>query len=793
MKILYLSLHPPFAPERVATGNQVRAAGIARALELAGHELRHCMQVPADGAEQGEHSFASTEQLAARIAAFGPDLILVGYWTLLGALPATRIPVILDFIAPRLLEAMYQQSGTLLHESRQLLAVLPRADHFLAGNQRQADLLLTLLLLSGIDCKDRAPISIVPIATSAPVPAYELPRSGIRMVSAGVDWPWRQSGPWFAVVEKFCEAHPGFSFVNLAGNYPGAKQDLADKPALLSHQDMQQMFRGCQLGLELGNRNTEREFSHSFRLIEYLQCGLPVVANAWLPVAALIREYDAGWLVDSPDQLVPILQALEADPNLLSSKAAGAKRLAETVLSYREACAPLLRYIDAPWKPVKEPFLLAGPQAAQPLSLPAPSICSRLLNAMAVVYRLGFCRKRPQNPHAIVMVTRSDLFPTDHGAAVKIVRTAEALSRQHRDVYLCTDNRRQFYAFHNGAMTTQRYPRWLSLLALPRRVSLLRLLLKGYPWDEAFLYLPLMDFSYSLRALYLATRFPVGAYLAEFPSYVLSCRLARRLLGGRIVLVEHNVEYERLKAQTANLSAHSYQELKRIELRMCAMADAIVTVSTNDKALLLEGGVDPRKLHVIPHGVDVAAYQAARPMDVRAAYDIDADALLLVYHGPYSYAPNLQAMTVMARELLPRLQAFGLKVAVLAIGSKPPEQSLHSDLHFVGSVADLATVLPAADLAVIPLLEGGGTRMKILDYFAAGVPVISTRKGIEGIPVQHGEEALIIDDFDAMAAAIADLASNHAKAREMAERASVFAASLSWDAIATRYLPLLDG
>lgn len=793
MKIFYLSLHLPFDPERIATGNQVREAGIARALQAAGHEVRHCAQVPADTAEQGDGSFVSAEQLAARLAAFAPDIILVGYWALLASLPPTRVPVICDFIAPRLLEAMYQHSGTLQHESRQLLTLLPRADHFVAGNQRQADLLLALLLLSGIDCKERAPISIVPIATSAEVPDYQLPQDHIRIVSAGVDWPWRQSGRWFAVINAWCAAHPAFSFTNIAGSYPGAAGCAADKTVLLGHQDMQQMFCASHLGLELGDRNTEREFSHSFRMIEYLQCGVPVVANTWLPVAALIREYDAGWLVDSPEALVPILQAIEADPGLLARKAAGAKRLAETELNYRQACAPLLRYLDAPWQPAKETFLLATPDAAQTA---APEVAQsrfwRLQHALVQGYQLLFCRKRSSDTRAILMVTRSDLFPVDHGAAVKIVRTAEALSRQQRDVYLCTDNRREFYCFTNGTMTTQRYPRWLPLLALPRRMALLRLLLKGYPWSNAFLYFPLTDFSYIVRTLYLATRFPVGAYLAEFPAYVRPCRFARKLLGGRIVLVEHNVEYERLKAQIPHLSANSYQELKRSELAMCAAADAVIAVSDNDKTLLLKAGVDPRKLHVIPHGVDIAAFRAAPLADVRAVHGIDPDALLLVYHGPYSYAPNLQAMTVMARELLPRLQARGLKVAVLAIGSKPPSQSLHPDLHFIGTVANLATVLPAADLAVIPLLEGGGTRMKVLDYFAAGVPVISTGKGIEGIPVQHGDEALIIDDFDAMAAAIAELAADRTTARQMAERASRFVRGMSWDAIAARYVPLLD-
>src|SRR5690606_24310057 len=115
------------------------------------------------------------------------------------------------------------------------------------------------------------------------------------------------------------------------------------------------------------------------------------------------------------------------------------------------------------------------------------------------------------------------------------------LSRLGAPVLLCTDNRREYYRFDDGVMSTLRYPLWLRLLALPRRLALLRLLLRGYPWSNAFLYFPLKDFSYITRSLYLATRYHGGAWLAEFPAYVQPLRFVRKLLGGRIVLVEHNV------------------------------------------------------------------------------------------------------------------------------------------------------------------------------------------------------------------------------------------------------------
>ncbi len=699
---------------------------------------------------------------------------------MLGDLPETNTPVILDFIAPRLLEAMFQEGGVLQQESQAILKLLPIADHFLVGNQRQADLLLPLLLLAGFDCRERTPISIVPISTSGTSAEYQPPATAVRLISAGVDWPWRQSADYFRFLETWCEAHPGFVFKNITGSYPGA--DHGSKSTLLSYDDMQQQFAQSHIGLEVSKRNLEREFSHSFRIIEYLQCGLPVIANSWLPIAASLREFDAGWLIDAPEQLGQVLREIQDNPDILLQKASGAKRLADTCLNYRHSIAPLMQYLDAPWQPARK-----KPEVTAPVSR-----WWKIQSAIVQLYQLVFCRNRPPLCKDILVVTRSDLFPVTHGAAVKIVRTAEALSRHGGRVWLCTDNRREYYLFEQGNMTVQQYPVWLRLLALPRRVALVRLLLKGYPWSNAFLYFPLTDASYIMRALYLATRNPVGAFIAEFPAYVRPCRFVRKLLGGKVMLVEHNVEYARLREQIKSLSDRSYEELKRTELLMCNAADVVVTVSDNDRAILMRDGIHPQKIHTIPHGVDVAAFRNAVVDDVRNIYGIASDALLLVYHGPYSYAPNLQAMQVMATEILPRLLAQNLKVEVLAIGNKPPSEVLHKAIHFTGAVPDLTRILPAADIAVVPLLEGGGTRMKILDYFAAGIPVISTSKGAEGLPVVAGRQLVIADDIDVICSTILAFAADSTRGKVIARNALAFVQESSWDNITALYMPLLQ-
>ena len=790
-------------PDQVATGNQVRVQGIRDALGLAGVEViqatftAETSRVDAGGC----FHYHTSDELQQFIKEQDPCLLIAGFWTILDHLYEFDLPVVLDFIAPRVLELMYQEPETIPEHTDYIMRMVSRADHFLVGNKRQADLLLPYLLQAGIDCRDRAPISVVPISARGKTPWKDASELPVRLVNAGVDWPWRDFSAYRLELDRLAGGNKNLAFVEFTGTYPGFSGNDA-KSNLLSYTGMQEELQRSHIGLELGERNTEREFSHSFRALEYLECGLPVIINPWMQLSESIRQYDAGWVIDSPVELKTLLGDILADPAVLERKRAGARELAGTALNYATTIVPLLDFIKAPQKTahlfkyrgkneVVEAVGKAGENkfAEEPASKKGHPFTFKIF--LAYLFKRFLCPPRPDSRPDILMVTRADLFPVDHGAAVKIIRTAEALSRLERDVWLTTDNRKIYYQFTDGKMSMHKFPLWVRYFCLPRFVAFFKLRMQGAPRSNSFLYLPLTDMSYSVRTIYLASRKPVGAYQAEFPAYVKPCRNARSLFGGKILLVQHNVEYERIRNQVPELTKKNYQSLKDIELEMCGDSDKIVAVSTNDREKMIADGVAPQKIHVVPHGVDLYAFQQAVPMDIRQHYKIPSHDKVLVYHGTYSYAPNLEAINVMATEILPRLEARGVKVTVLAIGSKPPDFPLHEKVIFAGSVADLSQVLPAADLAVIPLLEGGGTRMKILDYFAAGVPVISTAKGIEGIPVTNGREALILDDYDAICDAIVSLQASPEKVDKMRKAAAQFVDPLSWDSIARRYLPLL--
>jgi glycosyltransferase involved in cell wall biosynthesis len=399
--------------------------------------------------------------------------------------------------------------------------------------------------------------------------------------------------------------------------------------------------------------------------------------------------------------------------------------------------------------------------------------------------RILLPESRPGN--GVVIVSRADLFPTDHGAAVRIVETARALGASGLSIGIVSDQNTHWYEYADGDFIRRRYPFWLKLVCLPSPLVKLWHLGKDLPYSNSFLYRPMTGQGFFWRTMSVASEIRAGILQAEFPAYAIPCIQSRQHLDVKVVLVEHNVEYQRMRAQVAELTDHQYENLKQLELELCRQSNAVVCVSENDKQQLQDDGVGEDQLHIISHGVNLSDYALSDKANVREAYCIPESCPVLVYHGTFSYPPNLEAINIFAEQLLPRLRKNGLDCHVLAIGKAPPRKSPHPNIHFTGSVESLAPYLKSADMAVVPLTEGGGTRLKIIECFAASLPVISTSKGIEGIPVEFGKQALVIDDWDDMSLQIIELWKQPERRQALALAGAEFVQDFDWSKVAERY------
>ncbi len=406
----------------------------------------------------------------------------------------------------------------------------------------------------------------------------------------------------------------------------------------------------------------------------------------------------------------------------------------------------------------------------------------------------------------VCILTRGDLFPAHHGAAVKIVRTAEGLSRVTGEpVAVVTDNRDGWYRFDDGAVSWVPYaPRWRAAQEWPMvahggRWSESAVRRLGYPPEETFLYRPMFDPAWWMRAVSVGRSLGADVFQAEFPGYGVPAavgatlgHVVRRLRreGGRprAVVVQHNVEWDRLSA-----FGHTNPNIRRSELGALRLVDDIIAVSEDDRQRMTLAGVDAEKITVIPHGVDVATFREARGYGIRERYGISPDAPLLFFHGTLHYWPNTEAVRALVEGILPRLLPHFPDLRVLVCGLNPPTYYSHPAVVFAGPVDDLAEHIAAADVCVCPIEAGGGTRMKLLEYMAAGKAIVSTTKGAEGIQYVDGRDIRIADGNDGFADAVRSLVRDPEQRRRLGAAAAAFALRYDWLSIAQAYVAVLSG
>lgn len=215
------------------------------------------------------------------------------------------------------------------------------------------------------------------------------------------------------------------------------------------------------------------------------------------------------------------------------------------------------------------------------------------------------------------------------------------------------------------------------------------------------------------------------------------------------VLEEHNfttrLMRERYKRQTnpiARLASWlTYAKYLRYEADLFARFDAVTMVSEVDAAAVRSSLPKKPLVKVIPNGVDLCEY----PSD-----DIMAHRSGVIFTGSLTYAANLNAVRYFLTEIWPlvkqELPAEHLKITGRHDGVDVREFSACAGVELTGYVDNIRSVLRQSAISVIPIREGGGTRLKILEAMALGTPVVSTSKGAEGLEVTSGQDIWIADD-----------------------------------------------
>lgn len=375
-------------------------------------------------------------------------------------------------------------------------------------------------------------------------------------------------------------------------------------------------------------------------------------------------------------------------------------------------------------------------------------------------------------------------LPSDTGGTLRTLELVRALASRFE---------LEVFAVHRTGNDAEGFKRWLGGLGVPAsrlhlvdlpRVALgetlnsSRAFLRGTPLT--YVRFARQGLSDALRKV-LTERGPFDIIHFDHLHMAQLLPLARQLNpGAHLVIDEHNVESQVL-ARMAPLSAPllrpflnwQFQRVERLERECVSQADTVLACSDVDAQQLRALGA--KHVQVVPNGVKLPDFAP------REAMGDD-----LVFVGSMDWWPNEDAVLRLAREVWPLVSSDLSAGKLLVVGRSPPAsvRALENErLVVTGSVPSVAPYLARALATAIPLRAGSGTRLKVLEAAAAGVPVVATRLAVEGLPVVEGQHVLLAESPQEFAAALRRLRQDPDLCSRLAQNARRMAESFAWDGI----------
>jgi glycosyltransferase involved in cell wall biosynthesis len=224
-----------------------------------------------------------------------------------------------------------------------------------------------------------------------------------------------------------------------------------------------------------------------------------------------------------------------------------------------------------------------------------------------------------------------------------------------------------------------------------------------------------------------------------------------------LVLDKHNAVYlipQRLAENGGNvikqrLLGLEARKMARFELETCAQFDHVVWVTDEDRAAL--AAVNDGRWQPVGRTIPICVDSAEK-----AQIDLQPDAHRVTFLGGLHWPPNAQGIVWFADEVWPLVVAEVPHAVLTVIGRNPPAEladTTRRNVEAPGYVEDLTSYLRETAVFTVPLHAGGGMRVKIIDAWSWGLPIVSTGIGAEGIDYSAGENILIADDAAAFAQA----------------------------------------
>jgi polysaccharide biosynthesis protein PslH len=207
---------------------------------------------------------------------------------------------------------------------------------------------------------------------------------------------------------------------------------------------------------------------------------------------------------------------------------------------------------------------------------------------------------------------------------------------------------------------------------------------------------------------------------------------------------------------------------------MLPRADAVLCVSSEDARLL-----EPHaRTVVVPNGVDPELFEVdgAAPPGER-----------VLFFGRLDYPPNAHGLERALLEVWPRIASARPDAKFAVAGAGMPHRlarlAARERVEVLGFVPDLPTELARARVVLVPVWQGGGTRLKVLEALAAARPVVGTRLGVSGIGFEDGRHGLTADHPEVLAELATTLLSDGERSRRLGAEGRRLAERYRWDRV----------
>lgn len=380
-------------------------------------------------------------------------------------------------------------------------------------------------------------------------------------------------------------------------------------------------------------------------------------------------------------------------------------------------------------------------------------------------------------------------YPPQQGTAIRNYHVMAGLARRHEVSLLSfiePDQRLE------AAQPLRALCHRLEVVPVPTRQfsdRLRDLLLSG--WPDMALRLASPAFASRLADWLREERFDIvqieGIEMARYLEVIFSASQRPR-----VIYDDHNAEYvlqerafrsdirqpDRLHA--ALYSFIQWRRLRRYEAAICQQVDRVITCSPAD-ATALRQLLPDLQVHILPNGVDTAFF---RPQ-------VAAPVASLVFTGKMDFRPNVDAALWLVHDILPRVRQAHPEATLALVGQRPSPAvarlAEQPGVIVTGRVEDVRPYIAGAQVYVAPLRMGSGTRLKLLEAMAMGAAIVSTRLGVEGLPVDSGRHLLLADTSADFAEAVIALLDAPAQRQALGRAArQLVEAEFDWERIVPR-------